>query len=92
MEEAEARMQCKVRGKGPDGNPRDQDRLTGEMIYSTFVHRESRPIQGRTCPIGTLTSLSTMPLTTRSNSDGKPASFVVSKPRRPGTKRLFITG
>ena len=50
MDEAEARMQCKVRGKGPDGNPRDHDRLTGEMIYSTFVHRESRPIQGRTCP------------------------------------------
>src|SRR5271165_6820361 len=50
MDEAEAHMQCKVRGKGPDGNPRDHDRLTGEMIYSTFVHRESRPIQGRTCP------------------------------------------
>ena len=50
MDEAETRMQCKVRGKGPDGNPRDHDRLTGEMIYSTFVHRESRPIQGRTCP------------------------------------------
>jgi len=27
-------------GQGPDGNPHDHDRLTGEMIYSTFVHRK----------------------------------------------------
>jgi len=93
MKEAEARMQCKVRGKGPEGNSRDHDRLTGEMIYSTFVHRESRPIQGRTCPHWHahvfVHNATYDPLEQRWKS--RPV-FVVSKPRRPGTKRLSITG
>jgi conjugative relaxase-like TrwC/TraI family protein len=47
MAELEAQMATRVRGKGADGQERHENRTTGEMVYATFVHRESRPIQGR---------------------------------------------
>jgi hypothetical protein len=39
------RMQCKVRKGG-----RHEDRRTGEMLYSKFFHRDSRPINGLSDP------------------------------------------
>src|SRR5208337_1959110 len=41
----EAEMQCKVRKGGLD-----EDRRTGEMLYSKFFHRDSRPINGLSDP------------------------------------------
>jgi conjugative relaxase-like TrwC/TraI family protein len=45
MHAMEAEMQCKVRKGGLHG-----DRRTGEMLYSKFFHRDSRPINGLSDP------------------------------------------
>jgi conjugative relaxase-like TrwC/TraI family protein len=45
MRAMEIEMQCKVR-KGR----LDEDRRTGEMLYSRFFHRDSRPINGLSDP------------------------------------------
>ena len=45
MRTMEAEMQCKVRKWGLD-----EDRTTGEMLYSIFFHRDSRPINGLSDP------------------------------------------
>ena len=45
MSAMEAEMQCKVRKGGLD-----EDRRTGEMLYSKFFHRDSRPINGLSDP------------------------------------------
>jgi conjugative relaxase-like TrwC/TraI family protein len=45
MRAMESEMQCKVR----KGSLHD-DRTTGEMLYSKFFHRDSRPINGLTDP------------------------------------------
>jgi conjugative relaxase-like TrwC/TraI family protein len=41
----ESEMQCKVRKEGLH-----QDRRTGELLYSKFFHRDSRPIDGLSDP------------------------------------------
>jgi len=43
MEAMESEMQCKVRKGGLQ-----EDRRTGELLYSMFFHRDSRPIDGLT--------------------------------------------
>ena len=45
MHAMEAEMQCKVRKGGLH-----EDRRTGEMLYSMFFHRDSRPINGLSDP------------------------------------------
>jgi conjugative relaxase-like TrwC/TraI family protein len=45
MHAMELEMQCKVRKGGVD-----EDRRTGEMLYSKFFHRDSRPINGLSDP------------------------------------------
>ncbi|MBV8969722.1 MAG: relaxase domain-containing protein [Verrucomicrobia bacterium] len=45
MHAMEAEMQCKVRRGGLH-----EDRRTGEMLYSKFFHRDSRPINGLSDP------------------------------------------
>src|SRR5215472_8615489 len=45
MRAMEIEMQCKVRKGGLDEN-----RRTGEMLYSKFFHRDSRPIDGLSDP------------------------------------------
>jgi conjugative relaxase-like TrwC/TraI family protein len=45
MEAMEFEMQCKVRKGGLQ-----EDRTTGEMLYSKFCHRDSRPINGLSDP------------------------------------------
>ena len=45
MHAMEAEMQCKVRKGGLHG-----DRRTGELLYSKFFHRDSRPINGLSDP------------------------------------------
>jgi hypothetical protein len=45
MRAMESEMQCKVRKGGLH-----EDRRTGEMIYSKFFHRDSRPIDGLSDP------------------------------------------
>jgi conjugative relaxase-like TrwC/TraI family protein len=45
MEAMESEMQCKVRKGGLQ-----EDRGTGEMLYSKFFHRDSRPINGLSDP------------------------------------------
>src|SRR6516225_9629335 len=45
MRAMESEMQCKVRKAGLQ-----EDRRTGEMLYSKFFHRDSRPINGLSDP------------------------------------------
>src|ERR1700674_2086511 len=45
MQAMESEMQCKVRKGGLE-----EDRRTGEMLYTKFFHRESRPINGLSDP------------------------------------------
>jgi conjugative relaxase-like TrwC/TraI family protein len=45
MHAMESEMQCKVRKGGLH-----QDRRTGELLYSKFFHRDSRPINGLSDP------------------------------------------
>ena len=45
MTDIEARMETRVRIGG-----QDRDRTTGNMVYASFVHRESRPIDGMADP------------------------------------------
>src|SRR6478672_11738663 len=45
MQAMESEMQCKVRKGGLQ-----EDRRTGEMLYSMFFHRDSRPINGLSDP------------------------------------------
>jgi conjugative relaxase-like TrwC/TraI family protein len=45
MRAMESEMQCKVRKGG-----RYEDRKTGELLYSKFFHRDSRPINGLSDP------------------------------------------
>src|SRR5262249_24855273 len=45
MRAMESELQCKVRKGGLE-----EDRRTGEMLYSTFFHRDSRPINGFSDP------------------------------------------
>jgi conjugative relaxase-like TrwC/TraI family protein len=46
MEAMESEMQCKVRKGGLQ-----EDRRTGELLYSMFFHRDSRPIDGLSDPL-----------------------------------------
>jgi len=45
MQAMESEMQCKIRKGGLH-----EDRKTGEMLYSKFFHRDSRPINGLSDP------------------------------------------
>lgn len=46
MGDVERRMEGRVRGKDGDGLVRDEDRVTGNLIYSAFTHTVSRPVDG----------------------------------------------
>ena len=46
MLDIENRMQTRVRGKGEDGQVRNEERTTGNLVYASFVHTETRPIDG----------------------------------------------
>ena len=46
MLDIEKRMETRVRGKGEDGQVRNEERITGNLIYASFVHTETRPIDG----------------------------------------------
>lgn len=46
MADAEARMEGRIRGKGEDGIELDANRTTGNMVYASFVHTVTRPIDG----------------------------------------------
>ena len=46
MLDIENRMETRVRGKGEDGQVRNEERITGNLIYASFVHTETRPIDG----------------------------------------------
>jgi TrwC relaxase len=45
IEAMESEMQCKIRKGGLE-----EDRRTGELLYSKFFHRDSRPIDGLSDP------------------------------------------
>jgi hypothetical protein len=46
MLDIENRIETRVRGKGEDGQARNAERITGNLIYASFVHTETRPIDG----------------------------------------------
>ena len=46
MLDIENRMETRVRGKGEDGQVRNEERITGNLVYASFVHTETRPIDG----------------------------------------------
>lgn len=45
MADVESRMECRVRRNGAQ-----EDRVTGNLLYASFVHRETRPIDGMPDP------------------------------------------
>jgi hypothetical protein len=44
--DVEARMETRVRGADEDGNQRDENGTTGNIVYAAFVHIVSHPIDG----------------------------------------------
>jgi conjugative relaxase-like TrwC/TraI family protein len=46
MADIERRMEARVRGKDDDGLARDEDRVTGNLVYGAFTHRVTRPVDG----------------------------------------------
>ena len=46
MGDIEDRMETRVRGKGEHGQIRNYERATDNLIYASFVHTETRPIDG----------------------------------------------
>ena len=44
MLDIESRMQARVRGAGENGQQRNEERTTGNLVYASFVHTETRPI------------------------------------------------
>jgi conjugative relaxase-like TrwC/TraI family protein len=46
MADIERRMEARVRGKDDDGFQRDEDRVTGNLVYAAFTHRVTRPVDG----------------------------------------------
>jgi conjugative relaxase-like TrwC/TraI family protein len=46
MLDIESRMQARVRGVGDNGQQRNEERTTGNLVYASFVHSETRPIDG----------------------------------------------
>jgi conjugative relaxase-like TrwC/TraI family protein len=46
MVDVEAWMETRVRGTDEEGNPRHENRTTGNMVYAAFVHTVTRPIDG----------------------------------------------
>src|SRR6202007_429816 len=46
MADIERRMEGRVRGKDEEGFLRDEDRVTGNLIYTAFTHTVTRPVGG----------------------------------------------
>src|SRR5260370_9053356 len=46
MADIERRMEARVRGKDDEGFLRDEDRVTGNLVYAAFTHRVTRPVDG----------------------------------------------
>jgi len=46
MIDIESRMETRVRGRGGKGEERDYNRTTGNLIYASFIHTVTRPIDG----------------------------------------------
>jgi len=46
MADIERRMEARVRGKDDEGLARDEDRVTGNLVYAAFTHRVTRPVDG----------------------------------------------
>jgi conjugative relaxase-like TrwC/TraI family protein len=46
MADIESRMEARVRGKDEGGLARDEDRVTGNLLYAAFTHRVTRPVDG----------------------------------------------
>ena len=46
MQDIERRMEGRVRGKDEAGFLRDEDRVTGNLIYTAFTHTVTRPVGG----------------------------------------------
>jgi conjugative relaxase-like TrwC/TraI family protein len=46
MADVESRMETRVRGTAENGEERDCNRTTGNLVYASFVHTVTRPIDG----------------------------------------------
>jgi conjugative relaxase-like TrwC/TraI family protein len=46
MTDIERRMEARLRGRGREGEERNSNRVTGNIVYASFVHTVSRPIDG----------------------------------------------
>ena len=46
MADVERRMEARVRGAGANGLLRDEDRVTGNLLYAAFTHTVARPVDG----------------------------------------------
>ena len=87
MSAMEANMETRLRGEDEEGRNRDDDdRTTGNMAYATFLHRETRPIEGKCDPHAHITATrSTRPSTTK-RTDGKRLNSATSNQMVRGTR------
>ena len=42
----ENEIQTHIHAKGEDGRPTEYNRVSGNLVYASFVHRETRPVDG----------------------------------------------
>jgi hypothetical protein len=68
MQELEVEMQTRVRQ-----NKKDEDRMTGNMVWAEFVHFTARPAEENLVPDPHLhpIAMSSMPRMTRKRTNGK---------------------
>jgi conjugative relaxase-like TrwC/TraI family protein len=79
MLDIENRMETRVRGKGEDGQVRNEERTTGNLIYASFVHTETRPIDGIPDPHYHIRAFSFNATLIRKKSGGKRESLAKAR-------------
>ena len=87
MLDIESRMETRVRGKGEDGEERNDERTTRNLVYASFVHTETRPIDGIPDPHYHIHALRSTRRLIRKKSDGKQENSAILNAMRPSTKR-----
>ena len=71
MADIERQMEARVRGKDDEGFQRDEDRVTGNLVYAAFTHRVTRPVGGSLIRTTTFTPSSLTPRTMKSRRAGR---------------------
>jgi hypothetical protein len=88
MADIENRMETRVRGKGGDGQVRNEERITGNLIYASFVHTETRPIDGIPDPHYHIHAFTFNATFDAEEERWKAGALAISSAMRPSTSSL----